>query len=58
MPNDYTKNVCTTMTVNYDFNVIIEACMVTSFKDTLTVATITYALGSPTLVNVSPYEFT
>ena len=58
VPNDYTKSLCTTMTVNYNFKVIVEACIVTSFKDTLTVATITYALGSPTLANVSSYEFT
>ena len=58
VPKDYTKSLCTSMTVNYNFKVIVEACMVTSFKDTLTVATITYVLGSSTLVNISPYEFT
>jgi len=58
VPTDYTNTACTTMTVNYDFLVVIEPCMVQSFEDTMTVATIMYALGTPTDANISPYEFT
>lgn len=58
VPTDYTQTTFTQMFVEYDFIVIIEPCIVDSYEDTLTAATIEYAIGSLALANVSPFEFT
>ena len=43
--------------VEYDFDVVIEPCVVDTYLDTLTAATIVYELGTPSLMNVSPFLF-
>lgn len=58
VPNDYTNTASTPYTVDYDFTVIVEPCIVTTFDDTQTAADIEYFIGTTTLANVSPYEFT
>ena len=58
VPDDYKDTTSTTYTVDYDFIVTVEPCVVNSFEDTQTAANIEYFLGTPTLANVSPYEFT
>ena len=45
------------MFVEYDFTVFIEPCLVNMYTATLEVADISYAIGTPDLINVSPYVF-
>lgn len=46
VPTDYTQTDFTQLFVEYEFLVIIEPCIVDSYEDTLTAATIEYAIGS------------
>ena len=45
------------MFVEYNFIVFIEPCLVSTYTATLEVADISYNIGAPDLLNVSPYVF-
>ena len=57
MPDDHTQSTFTPHAVNYDFLVIIDPCIVNQYIATIIATDITYAIGSTTLANVSPYAF-
>ena len=53
VPDDYTGLTFTTWTVEYDFLIQIEECVITSYDATLTIPTLTYIIGDPELVSSS-----
>lgn len=57
VPDDYTLSTFRTYEVNYDFLVIIDPCVVDSYTASIVAADITYDIGTPSLVNVSPYAY-
>jgi len=58
VPDDYTKGNCTPFAVEYDFKVIMEPCLVSTYLATKEVGDISYNIGADGLVNIGLYEFT
>ena len=56
IPDDYTKTTYTTMFVEYDFDILIEPCLVNSYTDTTTISVISYNVGEPELTG-GDYKF-
>ena len=51
IPDDYTMTTYTTLFVEYDFIILIEPCIVTTYTDTTTVTVIFYNIGAITLTD-------
>ena len=51
IPDDYTLTSYTSMFVEYDFLILIEPCLVSTYKDTTTITQIVYNIGALTLTD-------
>ena len=51
IPDDFTMTTYTTLFVEYDFIIRVEPCLVTTYKDTTKVISITYNIGAPDLTD-------
>lgn len=57
VPDDYTQGSCTPVVVQYDFEILVEPCIITSFDPTPELFDMIYSVREPALVN-GPYGFT
>jgi len=55
--DDFTMTTQTTLTASYTFTIFMTPCVIYTYTDTVTVGTLTYFIGDPTLTD-GPYEFT
>ena len=55
--DDPSGSTFTTKCVEYEFTIFVEPCIVNTYTATLEVADISYNIGAPELLNVSPYVF-
>ena len=51
VPTDHTQTACNTMSVNYEFKIIVETCLVTDFTATVKVVELRYNVGAPSLTD-------
>ena len=57
VPKDYTKTTYTPMSVEYEFTIFIEPCLVSTYLPTLEVTDISYNIGAPEILGVGSYIF-
>ena len=57
VPDDFQAGTFTVLFREYQFTIFVEPCIVNTYTATLEVADISYNIGAPDLLNVSPYVF-